>query len=758
LVLAEDNIGSGALIDSSHRLVLTNEHVVEKATQTAVFFPAFDGAREVISDFKHYLGQKQELGIPGKVLAVSKSQDLALIQLERLPTDVRPVRVVKQPARTGAKIYSIGNSGVNEDLLWRLTSGTVRGRKRLEIEKQSYTSLETDAPTNKGDSGGPVVNAQGELVAVVVAYNTRERAVSENIDAAEVRDFVRSHFQRAGGTWAEPQAPPPTPDPQLDKIFANLIDVLKNGAPAHQIEAARRLGKLGVRAKAAVPLMLSTLEKAEPDLAAVLTASLVQIGAPEKGAESVLIPALKSKYTAAKLYAATHLASGQPLPAEGVSAVCDALNDASADVRAYAARALGNTGPRVRAVALGQLLDCLGDSDPSVRQATMNAIKAIGPAAAEDRAVIEKRLESSVPEVRIAALELLGTVASPQELLDILLPLLKSPDSRLRIAAVTTLSSVDEKKSVVAGNLLPLLADSEPAVRAAVVKACKNWKGVKGVAEGLTKRLDVETDPETLAELADSIMNHLDAEVSSVPLLRRFLKSKGTAIRESAALKLASIGQDASEAVPDLIKCIADAETGVRVAALKALAATGSHAKQAVSAAADLLDKDETSPLVLAAAIEVLAAGGPEGIRELETRTARPFPDAVRLQICVAFSQARTIPEKAIPWMIDQAETLADCRDIVTATLSKAADDNAVLLLLKRTEVYKTRKNGDPETKYPDDYRKWVLKTLRKIDLPKVARKDTQEAVKSRLRYMAQNDKIADVASEARAVLNKFGW
>jgi hypothetical protein len=162
--------------------------------------------------------------------------------------------------------------------------------------------------------------------------------------------------------------------------------------------------------------------------------------------------------------------------------------------------------------------------------------------------------------------------------------------------------------------------------------------------------------------------------------------------------------------------------------------------------------------LVLSAAVEVLAAGGADGLRELETRTSRAFPDVVRLQICMAFAQARTIPEKAIPWMIDQAETLADCRDTVTAMLSKAADDSTVLLLLKRTEVYKPRKKGDPEAKYPDDYRKWVLKTLRKIDLTKVTARGTQEAVKSRLTYMAQNDKVADVASEAQAVLNKFGW
>jgi S1-C subfamily serine protease len=50
--------------------------------------------------------------------------------------------------------------------------------------------LETDVPTNPGDSGGPVLNDRGQLVGVISHYAARQRQVSGNIDLEEVRNFV----------------------------------------------------------------------------------------------------------------------------------------------------------------------------------------------------------------------------------------------------------------------------------------------------------------------------------------------------------------------------------------------------------------------------------------------------------------------------------------------------------------------------------------------------------------------------------------
>src|SRR5262249_51670793 len=151
-------------------LVLTNAHVVKDHKKVAVLFPAYDREKRVISDPKYYADRAKETGYIAEVVSRSVTRDLALIQLAKLPADVRPVGFAKQIASTGGVVYSIGGSGIDDDLLWRLSTGTVRGRsKRVYRDQQDVRDamiLETQSPTNPGDSGGPVVNGRVELVGV----------------------------------------------------------------------------------------------------------------------------------------------------------------------------------------------------------------------------------------------------------------------------------------------------------------------------------------------------------------------------------------------------------------------------------------------------------------------------------------------------------------------------------------------------------------------------------------------------------------
>jgi S1-C subfamily serine protease len=57
----------------------------------------------------------------------------------------------------------------------------------LEVEA---LVVETQVPTNPGDSGGPVVNERGELVAITQSNDTKQRLVSYHIDAGELRAFL----------------------------------------------------------------------------------------------------------------------------------------------------------------------------------------------------------------------------------------------------------------------------------------------------------------------------------------------------------------------------------------------------------------------------------------------------------------------------------------------------------------------------------------------------------------------------------------
>jgi S1-C subfamily serine protease len=190
--------GSGFVVHTGKRLVVTNYHVVGRETRIDAVFPFYDVKGELITDARWYETRIEDVATPGEVIARDVARDLALIRVARLPERTDAVTFARRPASTGSVVYSVGGSGAEENLLWRLTKGNVRGRvKRRAVTDFGVIDcmiLETDAPINAGDSGGPVVNDHGELVAVVSHDHLDRRQVSGNIDIEEVQDFVVSHL------------------------------------------------------------------------------------------------------------------------------------------------------------------------------------------------------------------------------------------------------------------------------------------------------------------------------------------------------------------------------------------------------------------------------------------------------------------------------------------------------------------------------------------------------------------------------------
>ncbi|MCS7269505.1 MAG: serine protease [Gemmataceae bacterium] len=215
VVMVEDNTGhgSGFVISRQQRLIVTNYHVVRGSRRVGLLFPLYDDQGEVITDLRKYMSRIREAGVVGDVLFQDPRRDLALVRVDRMPDKVEEVRLANNPAVTGSNVYSVGNSGlqqrqveegliVEKPLLWRLTKGIVRGRTEYLAKLGSGRGnkkspfmincmvLETDAPINPGDSGGPIVNNRAELVGVVSFYNVLQRQVSGNIDLTELRNFL----------------------------------------------------------------------------------------------------------------------------------------------------------------------------------------------------------------------------------------------------------------------------------------------------------------------------------------------------------------------------------------------------------------------------------------------------------------------------------------------------------------------------------------------------------------------------------------
>jgi tetratricopeptide (TPR) repeat protein len=198
LVHAGPRQGTGWLADAARKLLVTDYHVVGKEESVTVVFPDFKDGK-LIAESRYYRENGPALArkgraVRGQVVTADPGRDLALVRLASVPDDVSPLRMAHEAAGPSDRVHSVGNPGAS-DAFWVYTSGTVRqvyhNRFRYQDGQQiDARVLETQAPLNPGDSGGPVVNDRGEVVGVNAAGKVNAQLVSLCIDVSEVRALL----------------------------------------------------------------------------------------------------------------------------------------------------------------------------------------------------------------------------------------------------------------------------------------------------------------------------------------------------------------------------------------------------------------------------------------------------------------------------------------------------------------------------------------------------------------------------------------
>lgn len=140
------SLGSGFIIDTQGH-VITNNHVIQDADQITVTL--HDDTR-----------------LDAKVIGRDAKTDLAVLKVEPNPKLV-PVRFGDSDAnRVGDWVLAIGNPfGFGGSV----TAGIISARGR-DINAGPYDDfLQTDAPINRGNSGGPMFNLDGEVIGINTA-------------------------------------------------------------------------------------------------------------------------------------------------------------------------------------------------------------------------------------------------------------------------------------------------------------------------------------------------------------------------------------------------------------------------------------------------------------------------------------------------------------------------------------------------------------------------------------------------------------
>jgi len=156
-------VGSGSIVDVPRRRILTNAHVV---IQDSTRKP-WDRVSVYFKPAKLTGDPKRDLQGPveGKVLAFDRGLDLALVEVARLPEGAVAIALGHPDlVSVGDRVAAIGHP--EQGGLWTLTTGVISTLLADLGGVAGKDAFQTDASINRGNSGGPLLDASGRLVGV----------------------------------------------------------------------------------------------------------------------------------------------------------------------------------------------------------------------------------------------------------------------------------------------------------------------------------------------------------------------------------------------------------------------------------------------------------------------------------------------------------------------------------------------------------------------------------------------------------------
>jgi S1-C subfamily serine protease len=146
-------LGSGFVVDKAGHIV-TNFHVVDGAGQIRVSFSNRDT-------------------VEAELVGTDPSTDLAIVRVDANASALTPLPLGNSDqVRVGDPVVAIGNPfGLDRTA----TAGIVSALQRLITAPNQFTIdhvIQTDAPINHGNSGGPLLNTRGQVIGVNTQIET----------------------------------------------------------------------------------------------------------------------------------------------------------------------------------------------------------------------------------------------------------------------------------------------------------------------------------------------------------------------------------------------------------------------------------------------------------------------------------------------------------------------------------------------------------------------------------------------------------
>jgi len=147
----ERGVGTGVVIVDKG-VILTNLHVVAGADKIKVTF--FDG-----------------LESPATLTGVQPENDLAVLQAQKIPDDLEAATLRSTAdLRPGEQVAAVGFPfGIGPSVSSGVVSGLKRSFRSPEGKQELSNLIQFDAAANPGNSGGPLVDMDGQVLGIVTA-------------------------------------------------------------------------------------------------------------------------------------------------------------------------------------------------------------------------------------------------------------------------------------------------------------------------------------------------------------------------------------------------------------------------------------------------------------------------------------------------------------------------------------------------------------------------------------------------------------
>ncbi|MBI3465109.1 MAG: trypsin-like peptidase domain-containing protein [Planctomycetes bacterium] len=181
VALIHSGLGTGTGFVVGKGMLVTNAHVMRAAfaDEVKVYFPSVG---------------EQASGVT-RVIYEDEGRDLCLVELDT-PQPALPIART-QSFRRGEEIIVIGNPGLGKDLI--LKNAVTRGLLSTESTIDGHEFYQLSVSINPGNSGGPVLNRDGQVIAVATLKASQQEGIAFGIPAEALYRAMQDAQKQSDG-------------------------------------------------------------------------------------------------------------------------------------------------------------------------------------------------------------------------------------------------------------------------------------------------------------------------------------------------------------------------------------------------------------------------------------------------------------------------------------------------------------------------------------------------------------------------------